>query len=141
MHFLLSLSLSYTHTLCRYSLFNCIILCLVGLYSFYNAYKGLATNNMSMSMKYILIQGATIIFMVVAVSAHGANFNGLSTLKEAKVASSRIRNMWVLWILLESILWFINLFLGMSSIWKVQQNRREGRPTSFPVGGSSSVET
>ncbi len=114
-------------------MFNFIIISLVGLYSFYNAYKGLATNNMSMSMKYILIQAATIVFMVVAVSAYGANFNGLGSLKKANNASSDVKGIWIVFVLIESVLWLINLLVGVYSIWKVQQNRREGRPTAFPL--------
>ena len=116
-----------------YAIFNFIILSLVGLYSFYNAYKGLATNNMSMSMKYILIQGLAIVFMVVSVSAYGANFNGLGSLLKAKQASARLKDMWVAWVIIESVLWLINLCVGIYSVYKVQQNRREGRPTAFPL--------
>ena len=75
-----------------YSIFNFIIISLVGLYSFYNAYKGLATNNMSMSMKYIMIQSALIVFMVASVSAYGANFNGLSSLKKATARQTQPRS-------------------------------------------------
>ncbi|QDZ25324.1 hypothetical protein HOP50_16g78720 [Chloropicon primus] len=116
-----------------YSIFNFIIVSLVGLYSFYNAYKGLATNNMSMSLKYIMIQCLTIVFMVVSVSAYGANFNGLGSLKKANNASSKIKQMWVAWVIVESIMWIINLCTGIYSALKVQQNRREGRPTAFPL--------
>ena len=116
-----------------YAIFNFIIVSLVGLYSFYNAYKGLATNNMSMSMKDIMIQCLTIVFMVVSVSAYGANFNGLGSLKKAKNASTKIKEMWVVWVMIESILWLINCVVGLYSVWKVQQNRREGRPTAFPL--------
>ena len=116
-----------------YAIFNFIILSLVGLYSFYNAYKGLATNNMSMSMKYILIQGLAIVFMVVSVSAYGANFNGLGSLRKVKQASARLKDMWVAWVIIESVLWLINLCVGIYSVYKVQQNRREGRPTAFPL--------
>lgn len=116
-----------------YAIFNFIILSLVGLYSFYNAYKGLATNNMSMSMKYILIQCLAIVFMVVSVSAYGANFNGLGSLRKAKQASARLKDMWAAWVIIESVLWLINLCVGIYSVYKVQQNRREGRPTAFPL--------
>ena len=116
-----------------YSIFNFIIISLVGLYSFYNAYKGLATNNMSMSMKYIMIQSAILVFMVASLSAYGANFNGLASLKKAKSASSRVRNMWITWVMIESVLWMLNVIVGVSSVWRVHKNRREGRPTAFPL--------
>ena len=54
-------------------------------------------------------------------------------LRKAKQASARLKDMWVAWVIIESVLWLINLCVGIYSVYKVQQNRREGRPTAFPL--------
>ncbi len=114
-----------------YALFNFIICGTVGLYSFYNGYKGLATNNMSLTQRYLVLQVLFVVFMLASAIAHGNNFNGLTSLEKTDRTSSKLKTMWVAWVVVESSLWLLNVGIALMGLYLVNSNRRQGRPLTF----------
>eukprot|EP00241_Pyramimonas_parkeae_P007985 CAMPEP_0114256994 /NCGR_PEP_ID=MMETSP0058-20121206/18476_1 /TAXON_ID=36894 /ORGANISM="Pyramimonas parkeae, CCMP726" /LENGTH=179 /DNA_ID=CAMNT_0001371651 /DNA_START=388 /DNA_END=924 /DNA_ORIENTATION=- len=72
---------------CVYAFFNLVIVAVVGMYGFYHGYKGLATGNSRMTSRYLLVQIAVMIFMLLSSLLGVSNFNGWLNLKRAKDAS------------------------------------------------------
>ena len=59
-----------------YSIFNIIIYGIVGMYAFYNGYKGLATRNGRLTDQYVGLQALALVFMFAASIASGATATG-----------------------------------------------------------------
>ena len=64
------------------------------MYSFYNVYKGLATNNPRMTNYHIGLQSLFLVFMFAASIASGANYNGWANLAKAGEAD-KMSGFWV----------------------------------------------
>mmetsp|Transcript_36468 Transcript_36468/g.115038 ORF Transcript_36468/g.115038 Transcript_36468/m.115038 type:complete len:219 (-) Transcript_36468:188-844(-) len=116
-----------------YSFLNFIIAGIVGMYTFYNVYKGLATRNMNMSRNYLIVEALGGVFMLISATVSGSNFNGLSGLSKAKDEGDKgLKGFWILWTLIESAWWFSVLGVTCVAYTKVVYNRRYGRPTGTP---------
>mmetsp|Transcript_23796 Transcript_23796/g.81105 ORF Transcript_23796/g.81105 Transcript_23796/m.81105 type:complete len:224 (+) Transcript_23796:98-769(+) len=111
-----------------YSFFNVIIVTIVGMYGFYNGYKGLATQNMRLTSRYLLIEAAVGVFVLVSMLAGGSNFNGWMNLERADEASD-MRDFWVPWTYTEASLWTATFLVGVVAWARVAASRRYGRPT------------
>ena len=98
------------------------------MYSFYNGYKGLATQNTRLTNNHIVLQCVFMVFMFAASLASGANFNGFTNISKAKNAS-KMSDFWVAWTYIEATLWLVNLAVGGFALYKVAMNRKHGRPS------------
>mgnify|MGYP002881692300 CR=1 FL=1 len=111
-----------------FSFFNCVIVGTVGMYSFYHGYKGMATNNMRFSWRYLVIQGAMMVFMLLGGVLGAANFNGVSGLGRAS-GTEDLEDFWRGASIAESSLWLANILVGGVSFYKVLVHRQQGRPS------------
>ncbi len=111
-----------------FAVFNCVIVGSVGMYSFYHGYKGMATNNMRLSWRYLVIQGAMLLFMLLAGVLGTANFNGVAGLGRAGEAG-KLESFWRGSSVAESYLWLTNLLVGGAGLYKVLVHRQQGRPS------------
>ena len=98
------------------------------MYSFYNGYKGLATQNTRLTNNHVILQVVFLVFMLVASLASGANFYGFTNIPKAK-NSSKMSGFWLAWTFIEASLWLFNLVVGGIALYKVAMNRRQGRPS------------
>ena len=109
-----------------YSLFNLIIYSIVGMYSFYNGYKGLATQNGRMTTYYVIIQALSVIFFFAASIASGANYNGWTNVSKAEAEDDReMSDFWVGWTYFESLLWTVDYIMGGLALYWVFKNRKD----------------
>ena len=108
-----------------YAIFNLIIYSIVGMYSFYNGYKGLATQNGRMTTNYILLQSLFLVFMFAASIASGANYNGWTNIPIAADAKDSMAGFWVGWTYFESSLWTVNYVVGGVALYKTVTNRKD----------------
>ena len=61
-----------------------IIFSIVGMYSFHCAYKGLATRNTRVSMRYVGLQLPLMVFVFLSMLLGVSNFNGWMNLRRAE---------------------------------------------------------
>lgn len=115
-----------------YAVFNLIIYSIVGMYSFYNVYKGLATHNTRMTTNYIGLQSLFLVFMFAASIASGANYNGWTNVAAASDAGDKMSGFWVGWTYFESSLWTVDYLMGGLALYKVVTSRKDG---GKPTGG------
>ena len=113
-----------------YSIFNFVIVVVVGMYSFYNGYKGIATNNMRLSFRYVVIQGLMLVFILLAFLLGSGPFNGVTGIKRARDFGGDVGEMWFILTVIESTLWGLNLGVGAYGLYRVSMNRKHGRPSS-----------
>eukprot|EP00899_Mesostigma_viride_P017707 jgi/Mesvir1/25938/Mv20932-RA.1 len=110
-----------------YSVFNLMIFSIVGMYAFYNGYKGLCTQNIRMTYKYMALQILITAFIVVSAFARGANFNGWGNAPRAN-ESRRMSTVWVVLTLVEASFWTTCLVISLLSLFLIFRNRVHGRP-------------
>uniref|UniRef100_A0A7S0SS67 Secretory carrier-associated membrane protein n=1 Tax=Mantoniella antarctica TaxID=81844 RepID=A0A7S0SS67_9CHLO len=118
-----------------YAIFNLIIYGIVGMYSFYNGFKGLATQNGRMTTNFVGLQSLFLVFMFAASIASGANYNGWTNLAIAADVekSKKMRGFWVGWTYFEASLWTLDYIVGGFALYKVVTSRNDGR--SSKAGG------
>lgn len=114
-----------------YSFFNSVIVGIVGMYSFYHGYKGLATGNSRMTSRYLLVQIVVMLFMLLSALLGVSNFNGILNLKRAQDAS-HLSGFWVVWTIIESSLWCLNALLATIVFYMVYQNSNH-TPNLIPI--------
>jgi hypothetical protein len=107
-----------------YSLFNAVIYAIVGMYAFYNGYKGLATRNGRLTDHYVWLQACFLVFMFAASVASGANYNGWANVARAR-RSRRLPDFWAGWSCFEASLWTANYLVGGVALYKVTTNRKD----------------
>lgn len=107
-----------------YSIFNIIIYGIVGMYAFYNGYKGLATRNGRLTDQYVGLQALALVFMFAASIASGANYHGWTNVARAS-ASPRMRDFWVGWSYFEATVWTLDYLVGGVALYKVVINRKD----------------
>ena len=120
-----------------YAFLNLLLFSVFGMYGFYMAYKGLATQNKRLCYQYLGIQAVLFLFMCVSMLAGGANFNGWLNLQRAS-DSEKLRGFWIAWTLAEASLWTLNVLVcvvGMQRVWAL---KKTGRPLSLSGAVSSS---
>ncbi|KAK3252678.1 hypothetical protein CYMTET_38037 [Cymbomonas tetramitiformis] len=103
-----------------YSFFNIIIFAILGMYSFYHAYKGLATQNARLTTKFFIVEAVLLIFRCVCALVGASNFNGWLNLKRAK-DSGKMSDFWVGWTIFESLLWTCAIIICVVTIILVSQ--------------------
>eukprot|EP00242_Pyramimonas_sp_CCMP2087_P016420 CAMPEP_0198198670 /NCGR_PEP_ID=MMETSP1445-20131203/2111_1 /TAXON_ID=36898 /ORGANISM="Pyramimonas sp., Strain CCMP2087" /LENGTH=205 /DNA_ID=CAMNT_0043868299 /DNA_START=318 /DNA_END=935 /DNA_ORIENTATION=+ len=87
-----------------YSLFNFIIVSIVGGYSFFQAYKGLVKGSSKTTKKGLVAQSAVMLFIFLSCLLGSSNFNGWLNLRR-----SRHSTAWMVWTMIESSSWMANL--------------------------------
>ena len=107
-----------------FSIFNIIIYGIVGMYAFYNGYKGLATRNGRLTDQYVGLQALALVFMFAASIASGANYHGWTNVARAS-ASPRMRDFWVGWSYFEATVWTLDYLVGSVALYKVVINRKD----------------
>lgn len=120
-----------------YSIFNFIIVSVLGVYALYHGYKGLATNNMRMTNIYLLTQVPVAAFSLTSAIASANNFNGWLNLKRAANENSSLSSFWQVWTGVEATSWSVGLVLLGAAYYLVGTHRRHGRPLQASASSSA----
>ena len=120
-----------------YSLFNLIIFSVVGMYSFYCGYKGLATRNMRVSVRYAAIQVPLLVFIFLCMLLGIGNYNGWLNLRRAE-DEGEMKGFWVAMTVIESLLWLAVLGFTSYAYWLLHNKRTYGGRTGGTSAASAS---
>ena len=112
-----------------YALMNIVVVCNVGLYAYYNGYKGLVTNNNAQTSRYLFLQALIVIFCLVSSLVYGASWCGWLVIPyTAHWTSEELKTAWQTLGVIEGSLWMICMFIGGIAMYRVHATRQAGLP-------------
>mmetsp|Transcript_33829 Transcript_33829/g.95768 ORF Transcript_33829/g.95768 Transcript_33829/m.95768 type:complete len:220 (+) Transcript_33829:313-972(+) len=104
-----------------YSIFNLVLISMLGLYSFYHCYKGIATQNRRLCRRFYMSYTLLMIFMLLSSLLAFSFFNGWLGLPKALGSPPGVaQDAWVAWIAIEASLWTANLGTGIAVLVKMR---------------------
>jgi len=96
-----------------YSIFNAVIMSMLGLYSFYHCYKGVATQNSRLLKRFFISYPLVGAFSLISAVAGFVNFNGWLAILRATETTGSLRVFWVNWSAVEASFWTTNCVLEL----------------------------